>query len=164
MNCWRKQPRARHKRTPHTLNHCHQRFATSVFRCACPPLDFLTFLSILLLYEIVMTWCVSHRSHAGSRLSYVEVLPMIPVLTTWRRAVLLPVMLIVATGCAQPVVQGHSSQEYLGIGIVSGTLGGHETFGLPSTSRYLLENIGSSRSHNTRSSSITHPGLLISHG
>jgi hypothetical protein len=48
---------------------------------------------------------------------------MIPVLTTWRRAVLLPVMLIVATGCAQPVVQGHSSQEYLGIGIVSGTLG-----------------------------------------
>ena len=48
---------------------------------------------------------------------------MIPVLTTWRRALLLPVMLIVATGCAQPVVQGHSSQEYLGIGIVSGTLG-----------------------------------------
>lgn len=48
---------------------------------------------------------------------------MIPVLTIWRRAVLLPVMLIVATGCAQPVVQGQSSQEYLGIGIVSGTLG-----------------------------------------
>ena len=48
---------------------------------------------------------------------------MIPVLTIWRRAVLLPAMLIVATGCTQPVVQGRSSQEYLGIGIVSGTLG-----------------------------------------
>lgn len=48
---------------------------------------------------------------------------MIPVLTTWRRAVLLPAMLIVATGCAQSVAPGHVSQEYLGMGIVSGTLG-----------------------------------------
>ena len=48
---------------------------------------------------------------------------MIPVLTIWRRAVLLSAMLIVATGCAQPIVQEQSSQEYLGIGIVSGTLG-----------------------------------------
>lgn len=32
-------------------------------------------------------------------------------------------MLVLATGCAQSVVQGHSSQEDLGMGIVSGTLG-----------------------------------------
>jgi hypothetical protein len=32
-------------------------------------------------------------------------------------------MLVLATGCAQSVVPGHSSQEYLGMGIVSGTLG-----------------------------------------
>lgn len=48
---------------------------------------------------------------------------MIPVLTTWRRAVLLPATLIMAMGCALSVVQGHSPQEYLGIGIVSETLG-----------------------------------------
>ncbi|HEU5409207.1 MAG TPA: hypothetical protein VFU48_15675 [Nitrospira sp.] len=48
---------------------------------------------------------------------------MMLVLTTCRHAVLLPAMLILATGCAQSVVQGHSSQEYLGMGIVSGTLG-----------------------------------------
>ncbi|MBS0184345.1 MAG: hypothetical protein JSS39_18315 [Nitrospira sp.] len=48
---------------------------------------------------------------------------MMPVLTTYRHAVLLPAMLILAAGCAQSVVRGDSSQEYLGIGIVSGTLG-----------------------------------------
>lgn len=38
----------------------------------------------------------------------------VPVLATWPRAVLRPAMLIVSTGCAQPAVQGHSSQKYLG--------------------------------------------------
>jgi hypothetical protein len=48
---------------------------------------------------------------------------MMPVLTTYRHAVLLSSILILVTGCAQSVVQGQSSQEYLGMGIVSGTLG-----------------------------------------
>ena len=45
------------------------------------------------------------------------------VLTTCRHAVLLPSLLVLATGCAQSIVHGHSSQEDLGMGIVSGTLG-----------------------------------------
>jgi hypothetical protein len=45
------------------------------------------------------------------------------LLTACRRAVLLSSLLIVATGCAQSVMQRSSSQEYLGMGIVSGTLG-----------------------------------------
>ena len=40
-----------------------------------------------------------------------------------RRAVLLPAMLVVATGCTQFAVQEDSAQEHLGRGIVSGTLG-----------------------------------------
>ncbi|MDH4084204.1 MAG: hypothetical protein OEV99_14715 [Nitrospira sp.] len=48
---------------------------------------------------------------------------MTPMLTTYRYAVLLPFILVLVTGCAQSVVQGNSSQEYLGMGIVSGTLG-----------------------------------------
>lgn len=49
---------------------------------------------------------------------------MMPVLITFRRAVWLPSILILATGCAQTSVLEHSSQqEHLGIGIVSGTLG-----------------------------------------
>ena len=46
-----------------------------------------------------------------------------PVLKAFRRAVWLPSMLVLVTGCTQPVVPRHSSQEYLGMGIVSGTLG-----------------------------------------
>ncbi|NJN70403.1 MAG: hypothetical protein HC801_09095 [Nitrospira sp.] len=48
---------------------------------------------------------------------------MMPVLTSSRYAVLLPSILVLMTGCAQSVLQGNSSQEYLGMGIVSGTLG-----------------------------------------
>jgi len=48
---------------------------------------------------------------------------MTPMLTTYRYAALLPFILVLVTGCAQSVVQGNSSQEYLGMGIVSGTLG-----------------------------------------
>lgn len=48
---------------------------------------------------------------------------MMPMLIALRGSVWLPSMLVLATGCAQSVVQGHSSQEYLGMGIVSGTLG-----------------------------------------
>ena len=55
---------------------------------------------------------------------------MKPVFATCRYVVLLPAMLIVATGCTQPVVQGHSSQEYLGMGIVSGTLGEQQRLAL----------------------------------
>lgn len=43
--------------------------------------------------------------------------------TAFRYTVWLPSLLVLATGCAQSVVQGQSSQEYLGMGIVSGTLG-----------------------------------------
>ncbi len=48
---------------------------------------------------------------------------MMPVLTSSQYAVLLPSVLVLVTGCAQTVLQEHSSQEYLGMGIVSGTLG-----------------------------------------
>ena len=45
------------------------------------------------------------------------------MLTAYRRAVWLPSLLVLVTGCAHPIVHGDSSQEYLGMGIVSGTLG-----------------------------------------
>lgn len=48
---------------------------------------------------------------------------MMSMLISYRSAVVLSSMLVLVTGCAQSVVQGHSSQEYLGMGIVSGTLG-----------------------------------------
>lgn len=38
-------------------------------------------------------------------------------------AIWLPAMLVMATGCTQLIVQGDSTQEHLGRGIVSGTLG-----------------------------------------
>lgn len=47
---------------------------------------------------------------------------MIRALTTCRHALWLPVLLILTTGCAQTVTQEQLSQEYLGMGIVSGTL------------------------------------------
>ena len=64
---------------------------------------------------------------------------MMPTFITCRHAVLLPALLVFATGCAQPVAQERSSQEYLGLGIVSGTLGeqkrlGFSTGELPPTS------------------------------
>lgn len=43
--------------------------------------------------------------------------------TAFRHARLLISLLILMTGCAQSTVQGSSSQEDLGMGIVSGTLG-----------------------------------------
>ncbi|MBH0201649.1 MAG: hypothetical protein HP496_04945, partial [Nitrospira sp.] len=45
------------------------------------------------------------------------------MLTACRRAVWLPYLLVLVTGCAHSIGQGQSSQEYLGMGIVSGTLG-----------------------------------------
>lgn len=56
---------------------------------------------------------------------------MMPVLTACRHAVLLPSLLVLARGCAQSVVQRQSPQEYLGIGIVSGTLGEQKRAALP---------------------------------
>ncbi|MBS0151604.1 MAG: hypothetical protein JSR31_11740 [Nitrospira sp.] len=55
---------------------------------------------------------------------------MMPALTTYRHALWLPVLLVLATGCAQTVAQEQSSQEYLGLGIVSGTLGEQKRWGL----------------------------------
>jgi len=48
---------------------------------------------------------------------------MMSMLISYRYAVVLSSLLVLVTGCAQSVVQGQSSQEYLGMGIVSGTLG-----------------------------------------
>jgi hypothetical protein len=48
---------------------------------------------------------------------------MSPMRTACRYAVVLPSLLVLAGGCTQSRVQGLSSQEYLGMGIVSGTLG-----------------------------------------
>jgi hypothetical protein len=47
---------------------------------------------------------------------------MMRLLMASRQAVL-PLLLVSAAGCAQSVMQNQSSQEYLGVGIVSGTLG-----------------------------------------
>ena len=48
---------------------------------------------------------------------------MMRLLTGCRRLMIVLPVMIFATGCAQPSVQGASSQEDLGMGIVSGTLG-----------------------------------------
>ena len=64
---------------------------------------------------------------------------MMPALTTYRHTLWLPALLVLATGCAQSLGQEQLSQEYLGLGIVSGTLGEQQRLGLstgtlPSTS------------------------------
>ena len=48
---------------------------------------------------------------------------MTRLLAAYRHTMWLPSLLVLVTGCAQSVMQGQSSQEYLGMGIVSGTLG-----------------------------------------
>ncbi len=48
---------------------------------------------------------------------------MIRLLTLFRPAAWLPSLLILATGCVHSVTDDQARQEYLGIGIVSGTLG-----------------------------------------
>ncbi|CUS33844.1 conserved exported hypothetical protein [Candidatus Nitrospira nitrosa] len=55
---------------------------------------------------------------------------MIPALITCRPTLWLPALLILATSCAQTVSPAQSSQEYLGLGIVSGTLGEQKRQGL----------------------------------
>lgn len=55
---------------------------------------------------------------------------MMPTLITYRHAWWLPALLVLATGCAQTVSQEQLSQEYLGLGIVSGTLGEQKRLGL----------------------------------
>ncbi len=48
---------------------------------------------------------------------------MMRVLAGCRRMMLILPLVIGGTGCAQSALQGHSPQEDLGMGIVSGTLG-----------------------------------------
>lgn len=67
---------------------------------------------------------------------------MMPVLMTFRHAIWLPSMMILATGCAQSSVSGPSAQEYLGRGIVSGTLGAQQQVALPSGEPGTLSVIG----------------------
>ena len=55
---------------------------------------------------------------------------MIPAIITCRPTLWLPALLILATSCAQTVSPAQSSQEYLGLGIVSGTLGEQKRQGL----------------------------------
>ena len=55
---------------------------------------------------------------------------MMPTLITYRHAWWLPALLVLATGCAQTVSKELLSQEYLGLGIVSGTLGEQKRLGL----------------------------------
>ncbi len=57
---------------------------------------------------------------------------MMPTLTIYPHALWPPALLILATGCAQTVSQEQLSQEYLGLGIVSGTLGEQKRLELPS--------------------------------
>ncbi len=56
---------------------------------------------------------------------------MMPTLTIYPHALWLPALLILATGCAQTVSQEQLSQEYLGLGIVSGTLGEQKRLEFP---------------------------------
>lgn len=56
---------------------------------------------------------------------------MIPTLTTDRHALWLPALLVLATGCAQTVSREQLSQESLGLGIVSGTLGEQKRLEFP---------------------------------
>ncbi len=67
---------------------------------------------------------------------------MMPALTAYRHAWWLPALLILATGCAQTVPQEQLSQEYLGIGIVSGTLGEQKRLGLSTGELPLTSVIG----------------------
>jgi hypothetical protein len=55
---------------------------------------------------------------------------MMPAPTPYRHALWLSVLLILATGCALTVAQEQLSQEYLGLGNVSGTLGEQKRLGL----------------------------------
>jgi hypothetical protein len=57
---------------------------------------------------------------------------MMPTRTTYRHALWIPVLLILVTGCTQIVSQEQLSQEYLGLGIVSGTLGEQKRLEFPS--------------------------------
>ena len=56
---------------------------------------------------------------------------MMPTLITYRHAWWLPALLVLATGCAQTVSKEQLSQEYLGLGIVSGTLGEQKRLEFP---------------------------------
>ncbi len=60
---------------------------------------------------------------------------MMPTLTTCRHALWIPALLILSTGCAQTVSQEQLSQEYLGLGIVSGTLGEQKRLEFPTGER-----------------------------
>lgn len=53
---------------------------------------------------------------------------MMRLLADCRRVLLILPLVLGATGCAQPVLQGDSPQEHLGMGIVSGTLGAQSRF------------------------------------
>jgi len=53
---------------------------------------------------------------------------MMRLLADCRLVLLILPLVIGATGCAQPALQGHSPQEDLGMGIVSGTLGAQSRF------------------------------------
>lgn len=55
---------------------------------------------------------------------------MMPAPTPYRHALRLSVLMVLATGCAQTVAQEQLSQEYLGLGIVFGTLGEQKRLGL----------------------------------
>jgi hypothetical protein len=53
---------------------------------------------------------------------------MMRLLADCRRVLLILPLVLGATGCAQPALQGDSPQEHLGMGIVSGTLGAQSRF------------------------------------
>ncbi|HMS83010.1 MAG TPA: hypothetical protein PKD12_05130 [Nitrospira sp.] len=57
---------------------------------------------------------------------------MKPAFTAYQHVLWLPALLILAAGCARSVAQEQLSQEYLGLGIVSGTLGEQKRLGLSS--------------------------------
>lgn len=54
---------------------------------------------------------------------------MMSARTAYRHALWFPILLVLVTGCAQSVKQEQLSQEYLGLGIVSGTLGEQKRLG-----------------------------------
>jgi hypothetical protein len=67
---------------------------------------------------------------------------MMRLLTACRSSVLLPSLLVLATGCAQSIMPKQSAQEYLGMGIVSGTLGEQQRVALCAGERSSISVVG----------------------
>lgn len=67
---------------------------------------------------------------------------MMPSLKSCHRSIVLISMVVLATGCTQPSLEGGSPQEDLGRGIISGTLGAQSRYVAPATEQPLGSLVG----------------------